>query len=139
MGRLWRSGWGIGNGKARWLVVRMQPNVPDRASSDRADRMTAILSVAFPAELLRIVDDSAHHAGHVGVRGGARQGDGGQTHYSVLLVSGAFRGMNRVARSRAVHTALAGEFGPVEAGGMHALALTLRTPEEHAAIVGRGG
>jgi BolA protein len=122
----------------------MQPN-----TSERADRMTAILSVAFPAELLRIVDDSAHHAGHVGVRGGARQGDGGQedaaqgnggqTHYSVLLVSGAFRGMNRVARSRAVHTALAGEFGPVEAGGMHALALTLRTPEEHAAIVGRGG
>jgi BolA protein len=62
---------------------------------------------------------------------GARRG-AGQTHYSVLLVSQAFRGMNRVARSRAVHAALAGEFGDVEAGGMHALALTLRTPEEHA-------
>jgi BolA protein len=52
----------------------------------------------------------------------------------VLLVSQAFRAMSRVARSRAVHAALAGEFGEVEAGGMHALALTLRTPEEHAAL-----
>ena len=40
----------------------------------------------------------------------------------------AFQGMNRVARSRAVHAALEAEF----AGGMHALALTLRTPEEAA-------
>jgi len=43
-------------------------------------------------------------------------------------VSDAFRGMSRVARSRAVHAALAAEF----AGGMHALALRLRTPEEGA-------
>jgi stress-induced morphogen len=40
----------------------------------------------------------------------------------------------RTARSRAVHELLADEFGAVEAGGMHALALTLRTPEEHATI-----
>jgi hypothetical protein len=32
---------------------------------------------------------------------------------------------------------LATEFGPAEEGGMHALALTLRTPEEHAALAGR--
>jgi BolA protein len=44
----------------------------------------------------------------------------------VLLVSAAFRGMARVARSRAVHAALAAEF----AGGLHALSLVLRTPEE---------
>jgi BolA protein len=37
--------------------------------------------------------------------------------------------MGRVARSRAVHAALAAEF----AGGMHALSLVLRTPEEAAA------
>jgi len=36
--------------------------------------------------------------------------------------------MNRLARSRAVHAALATEFSD----GMHALALTLRTPEEQA-------
>ncbi len=106
------------------LGVRMQPN-----TSDRADRMTATLTAAFAPELLRVTDDSAHHAGHVGARGGA-----GQTHYSILLVSQSFRGLSRVARSRAVHAALAGEFGDVETGGMHALALALRTPEEHAAM-----
>jgi len=41
-------------------------------------------------------------------------------------VSEAFRGLSRVARSRAVHAALEAEF----AGGMHALSLTLRTPDE---------
>jgi BolA protein len=53
------------------------------------------------------------------------------------LVSAAFQGVNRVARSRAVHAALAAEFGPAEQGGMHALALTLRTPQEHAAAASR--
>lgn len=89
-------------------------------SSSRAERLTAALTEAFAPTLLRIEDDSAHHAGHMGAAAG------GQTHYSVLLVSEAFRGVNRVARSRAVHEALAAEF----AGGMHALALRLRTPEE---------
>jgi stress-induced morphogen len=98
-------------------------------SSNRADRLTAALSAAFTPEVLCVTDDSAHHAGHVGA-----QGSSGQTHFGVLMVSPAFRGMNRVARSRAVHAALAGEFGAVEEGGMHALALTLRTPEEHAAL-----
>jgi stress-induced morphogen len=92
----------------------------------RADRLHTTLIQAFAPTVLRINDDSAHHAGHSGAPAG------GQSHYSVLLVSKAFQGVNRVARSRAVHAALAGEFGPAEHGGMHALALTLRTPEEHA-------
>jgi stress-induced morphogen len=100
---------------------------------NRADRLKATLTAAFAPEVLRVDDDSAHHAGHVGARGGV-----GQTHYSVLLISDAFRGMSRVERSRAVHAALASEFGAVEAGGMHALALTLRTPEEHASIARAG-
>jgi stress-induced morphogen len=96
-------------------------------TGNRADRLVATLTAAFSPAVLRVDDDSAHHAGHVGAQGSA-----GQTHFSVLLVSEAFRGMSRVARSRAVHEALAEEFGAVEAGGMHALALTLRTPDEHA-------
>ena len=92
------------------------------AVTSRAARLQAVLTGTFAPALLRVVDDSARHAGHAGAQ------PGGETHYSVLLVSEAFRDMNRVARSRAVHAALAQEF----AGGMHALALTLRTPEEHA-------
>jgi len=90
--------------------------------SGRATRLEAVLTGTFAPVLLRVADDSAHHAGHAGAQ------PGGETHYSVLLVAAAFRGMSRLARSRAVHAALAGEFS----GGMHALALTLRTPEEHA-------
>jgi stress-induced morphogen len=90
--------------------------------TDRADRIRATLSARFAPALLQVIDDSARHAGHAGAA------PGGQTHYAVLLVSPAFRGMSRLARSRAVHEALAGEF----AGGLHALALTLRTPEEQA-------
>lgn len=86
----------------------------------RAARLEATLREEFSPLEVRVVDDSARHAGHAGAR------PGGETHYSVLVVAEAFRGMNRVARSRAVHAALAAEF----AGGMHALALTLKTPEE---------
>lgn len=88
----------------------------------RSDRLRTILNDAFSPALLRVEDDSARHAGHAGAAAG------GQTHYNVLMVSDAFAGMNRVARSRAVHDAVAAEF----ASGMHALALTLRTPDEHA-------
>jgi BolA protein len=91
----------------------------------RADRIRAVLTEAFSPTVLEVQDDSAHHAGHSGARAG------GQTHYSVLLVTAAFRGVSRVARARAVHSALEPEFGEAEAGGMHALALTLRTPEEY--------
>ena len=93
----------------------------------RADRLHATLTQAFAPAVLEIQDDSARHAGHSGAQ------PGGQSHFNVLMVSAAFQGTTRVARSRAVHAALAGEFGPAEQGGMHALALTLRTPAEHAA------
>jgi BolA protein len=97
------------------------------SSPKRADRLQALLTQAFAPTILQIQDDSARHAGHAGAQAG------GQSHFSVLMVSTAFQGVSRVARSRAVHEALATEFGPAEQGGMHALALTLRTPEEHAA------
>jgi BolA protein len=93
--------------------------------SDRANRIHAILTDAFAPTVLDIQDDSARHAGHSGAQ------PGGQTHYTVLMVSPAFAAVTRVARSRLVHAALAQEFGPAESGGMHALSLVLRTPQEH--------
>lgn len=79
-----------------------------------------MLAAQFAPLRIEVMDDSAKHAGHAGAA------PGGQTHYSVLLVSEAFTGMNRVARSRAVPAALEAEFS----GGLHALALTLRAPAE---------
>jgi BolA protein len=96
-------------------MCAMQPS-----SSSRAARIEARLRASFTPAALDIVDDSARHAGHSGAR------PGGETHFNVTLVSAAFRGQSRVARSRAVHDALAEEFG----GGLHALSLVLRTPEE---------
>lgn len=87
----------------------------------RAARLQATLTRAFAPTVIRVVDDSARHAGHAGHR------PEGETHYDVLLVSATFRRLSRVERSRAVHAALWGEF----ADGMHALSLTLRTPEEY--------
>lgn len=92
----------------------------------RAERMRAAISSALAPVLLDVRDDSSLHAGHAGAA------PGGETHYSVLVVSDRFRGQSRVARHRLVNAALDGEF----AGGLHALALTLRTPEEQAALKG---
>ena len=92
--------------------------------SARADRIASILRRSFEPTILSIADDSARHAGHAGAA------PGGETHYSVLMVADTFRGQSRVGRSRAVYAALAGEF----ASGLHALALTLRTPEEQERI-----
>ncbi len=99
--------------------------------STRDQRITAILRRHFNPTMLRVTDDSRQHAGHAGAA------PGGETHYSVLLVCETFRGQTRLARSRAVHAALDAEL----AGGLHALALTLRTPEEQAAQeqAGRAG
>jgi BolA protein len=86
----------------------------------RAARLEATLRAAFrPVELV-VQDDSARHAGHAGAS------PGGETHFSVSIVSDSFIGLSRVARSRAVNTALASEF----TGGLHALSLHLRAPGE---------
>ena len=86
----------------------------------RADRIRQTLEASFAPARVEVRDDSQLHAGHAGAA------PGGETHYSVLAVSPAFAGMNRVTRSRAVHAVLEAEFGR----GLHALALKLQTPEE---------
>jgi BolA protein len=84
--------------------------------------MTEKLKVAFDPEELRVVDESALHAGHAGHR------PGGQSHFRVYIVSRAFDGKSRVERHRMINAVLAAEL----AGGVHALAI-------HAAAPGEGG
>ena len=86
----------------------------------RADRIRRALEAAFAVTALEIQDDSHRHAGHAGAA------PGGETHYSLAMVSPDFAGLGRLARSRAVHAALAAEF----AGGLHALSLRLLAPGE---------
>ncbi len=86
----------------------------------RASRVQAALELAFAPASVRVIDRSAQHAGHSGAS------EAGETHYDVAVVSPTFATMSRVARARAVHEALAGEFGT----GLHALSLSLRAPGE---------
>jgi BolA family transcriptional regulator, general stress-responsive regulator len=72
---------------------------------------------------LSIIDESARHAGHAGAH------PEGETHFTVIVVSPAFIGLNRVARQRLVYQTLAAEL----AARVHALSLTTLTPEEDSA------
>jgi stress-induced morphogen len=90
--------------------------------SSRYDRIGGVLQSSFSPVQLEIEDESAKHAGHAAQKGVT----GGQTHYRVVMVSEAFAGMSRLARSRAVHAALDAEFKT----GLHALSLVLKAPAE---------
>ena len=85
-----------------------------------ADRIRSKLNQAFAPVRLDIQDDSAKHSGHSGAR------EGGESHFSVVIVSDAFKGQSRVARQRQVNTVLAEELS----GPVHALSLQTLTPEE---------
>jgi BolA protein len=73
------------------------------------------LQTAFDPSLLEVVDDSESHRGHGGFQ------EGGESHFNVKIRSEHFKGLSRVARHRAVHSALGAEL----IGRIHALALDL--------------
>ena len=87
-----------------------------------AQRMELLLVEHFSPRLLSIMDDSAKHAGHSGARAG------GESHFTVTIVSEKFVGQNAVARHRAVYAALK----PLIDEGLHALAIQAKTPDEAA-------
>ena len=84
------------------------------------DRITEKLTQAFAPQELQVLDESHRHEGHAGHR------PGGETHYSVYIVSETFRGKTRLARHRMVNEALSAEL----AGGVHALAIQAMAPGE---------
>ncbi len=88
----------------------------------RQDRIQHTLTAIFKPQSLEIIDESGRHANHAGRHGLPA----GETHYRVVMVAQSLAGQSRLARSRAVHDALADEFN----SGLHALSLSLRTPEE---------
>jgi BolA protein len=80
-----------------------------------ADEMQAKLEAAFQPHTLEIEDESERHRGHAGYQ------EGGQSHFRVTIGAGAFGGMSRIERHRAVHRALGEEL----VGRIHALALKI--------------
>lgn len=86
------------------------------------DWIEATLAAGLAPTHLIVTDESHLHAGHSGAR------PGGETHFRLNVVSAAFEGRSRVDRHRLVNGLLAGAF----ARGLHALAVTARTPAEAA-------
>ena len=75
---------------------------------------------ALTPHRLEVIDDSEKHRGHGGYK------VGGETHFTVRIVSPAFAGLNRLARHRLVNDLLADELKE----RVHALALETRAPGE---------
>jgi BolA family transcriptional regulator, general stress-responsive regulator len=82
--------------------------------------ITNKLREAFTPESLDVIDESHLHEGHSGHR------PGGETHFRVYIVSGAFEGKSRIERHRMINAALAAEL----AGSVHALAIKAQAPGE---------
>jgi len=84
------------------------------------DVITNKLREAFIPESLEVQDESHLHEGHAGHR------VGGETHFRVYIVSGAFKGKSRIERHRMINAALDSELR----GTVHALAINAQAPGE---------
>ncbi|KAA0971604.1 BolA family transcriptional regulator [Aureimonas fodinaquatilis] len=85
------------------------------------------LKAAFTPESLEVLNESHLHAGHHHDSSHPAPFDGtGETHFRVRIVASAFSGQNRIARHRAINAALSDEL----AGGVHALAIEAKAPED---------
>jgi len=84
----------------------------------REAQILQILTTTFQPTHLTVRNSSAGHRGH--------QGASAESHFDVTIVSETFSGMTRIARHRAVNTALKSLFDD----GLHALAIVAKSPDE---------
>lgn len=80
----------------------------------------ALLTQAFAPTRLEVINDSDSHSGHAGHDGS------GESHFTVVIESAAFTGVNRVTRQRLVNQAL----GDIPGQRVHALAIRASAPGE---------
>ena len=92
----------------------------DHLSGPIAAEITERLTQALSPTHLQVIDDSEKHRGHAGHDGR------GESHFTVVVESPRFEGMNRVARQRAVNAALA----DLLQERVHALAIKATAPGE---------
>ena len=85
-----------------------------------AAEITKRLQDSLAPTHLVVRDDSELHRGHAG------HDPRGESHFTVEIVADQFAGMSRVARQRAVNSAL----GDLLAERVHALAIKARAPGE---------
>lgn len=92
----------------------------DPATAPLASIIATRLASALDPSQLEVINDSHHHAGHMGDDGS------GESHFTVIVESPAFEGLNRVQRQRMVNAALA----DLLATRIHALAIKAKAPGE---------
>jgi len=92
----------------------------DLATAPLAEIITARLTAALDPAHLDVINDSHHHAGHMGDDGT------GESHWTVVVESAAFAGLPRIQRQRLINNALA----DLLATRIHALAIKARVPGE---------
>ena len=92
----------------------------DTATGPLAEIIAARLTDQLAPSRLEVINDSHHHAGHMGDDGT------GESHFTVIVESDRFVGLNRVARQRLVNQALA----DLLSSRIHALAIRARAPGE---------
>lgn len=85
-----------------------------------AQRMEDLIVEHFAPSAFSIMDDSRMHAGHAGAR------EGGESHFTVKIVSDKFAGKSKVERHRMVYSL----FQPLFDEGLHALVIQALTPGE---------
>jgi stress-induced morphogen len=85
----------------------------------REQRIQEKLSAALSPSVLEVANESSMH----------NVPKGSETHFKVVVVSLAFEGLPRVRRHQLVYGALADEM----TSGLHALAITSKTPAEWSA------
>jgi BolA protein len=88
------------------------------SSNPRVARIHDAIEHGLDAAHVQVIDHSAAHAGHAGAEAG-----GG--HFEVIVVSGKFEGMSRLAAQRLIYDALGG----LMASDIHALTMHTYTPE----------
>ena len=91
-------------------------------AGDMQHEIESRLKDTFVPTRLEVVNDSARHHGHAGDDGT------GQSHFTVLIESAAFRGRTRLERQRLVNAAL----GDIPGERVHALAIRAYAPGEAA-------
>lgn len=94
--------------------------MPDTATGPIARAIATRLNAALEPTQLQVINDSAHHSGHMGDDGS------GESHFTVVVESPRFVGLSRVARQRLVNQALA----ELLRDHVHALAIRTRAPGE---------
>ena len=78
----------------------------------------SLLTAAFAPTRLQVVNDSAKHRGHTGDDGS------GESHFTVVVESAAFKDKSRLERQRMVNAAL----GDIPGDRVHALAIRAFAP-----------